>query len=394
MSMRYLTITLSILAIIALTACGQRDPIISAWAPVGPQPTILPSVTPDRPLPASTPLVAVMEPVRPTPTPSLVDIATQIDLYLRDLTEKGQFRGSVLVATQGRILVARGYGQANVERDLPNTAQTRFRIASITKPFTALAIMQLQAAGKLNVNESVCRYLPDCPPAWQPITLHHLLTHTAGIPNYTDFRDFEQLERSPVTPTQLAARFRNLPLDFAPGSAFRYGNSNYVVLGLVIEAVSGQSYADYIRDNIFTPAGMANSGYDSGDASALNGTVGYIGPGAERAIPIDTSNLYSAGGLYSTVEDLYRFVTALNGGQLLPAAELSQMYTPVRNNFGYGWKIEDRNGRKVIYHPGFISGAVTHLAYYPDTQSVVVVLSNMERTNADAIAATIGAMLP
>ncbi|MFN3373451.1 MAG: serine hydrolase domain-containing protein, partial [Chloroflexus sp.] len=175
--MRCLTIALSLLAIIALTACGQRDPVISAWAPVGPQPTILPSVTPEQPRPVSTPLVAVMEPVRPTPTPSLVDIATQIDLYLRDLTEKGQFRGSVLAATQGRILVARGYGQANVERDLPNTAQTRFRIASITKPFTALAIMQLQAAGNLNVNESVCRYLPDCPPAWQPITLHHLLTH-------------------------------------------------------------------------------------------------------------------------------------------------------------------------------------------------------------------------
>lgn len=394
MSMRCLTIAISILAIIVLTACGQRDPIVSVWAPVGAQPTILPSVTPDPLLPASTPLVSVMEPVRPTPTPSLVDIATQIDLYLRDLTEKGQFRGSVLVATQGRILVARGYGLANTERNLANTAQTRFRLASITKPFTALAIMQLQAAGKLNVNESVCRYLPDCPMAWQPIMLYHLLTHTSGIPNYTDFPDFERVERSPVTPTQLAARFRNLPLDFAPGSAFRYGNSNYVVLGLVIEAVSGQSYADYIRANIFVPAGMTNSGYDSGDATALNGTVGYVGPGAERAIPIDTSNLYSAGGLYSTVEDLYRFVTALNSGQLLPAAELNQMYTPVRNNYGYGWKIEDRNGRTVIYHPGFISGAVTHLAYYPDTQSVVIVLSNMERTNADAIAATIGAMLP
>lgn len=392
--MRFYIIALCTFTIIILAACGQRDPIISAWAPIGPQPTILPSVTPEQALAASTPLVAVMEPVRPTPTPSLVEIATQIDNYLRDLTEKGQFRGSVLVATQGRILVARGYGQANVERNLPNTAQTRFRIASITKPVTALAIMQLQVAGKLNVNESVCRYLPDCPTAWQPITLHHLLTHTAGIPNYTDFRDFEQLERSPVTPTQLAARFRNLPLDFVPGSAFRYGNSNYVVLGLVIEAVSGQSYADYVRDNIFAPAGMVNSGYDSGDASALNGTVGYLGPGAERAIPIDTSNLYSAGGLYSTVEDLYRFVTALNNGQLLPSAELAQMYTPVRNNFGYGWKIEDRNGRRVIYHPGFMSGAVTHLAYYPDTQSTVIVLSNMERTNADAIAATIGAMVP
>jgi len=335
-----------------------------------------------------------MEPVQPTSTPSLVDIATQIDAYLRELTERGQFRGAVLVAAQDRILVARGYGLANVERDLPNTAQTRFRIASITKPFTALAIMQLQAAGKLAVDQSVCAYLPDCPRAWQPITLHHLLTHTAGIPNYTDFRDFAQLELSPVTPTQLAARFRNLPLDFAPGTAFRYGNSNYVVLGLVIEAVSGQSYADYLRDNIFLPASMINSGYDSGDASALNGTVGYLGPGAERSIPIDTSNLYSAGGLYSTVEDLYRFVIALNNGQLLPSSALVQMYTPVRNDYGYGWKIEMRNGRRVIYHPGFMSGAVTHLAYYPEKGHVVIVLSNMERTNADAIAATIGGWLP
>ncbi len=377
-----------------LSACGQRETVVSAWAPIGPQPTMLPSVTPELSATASTPLIAVMEPVQPTPTPSLVDLAGQIDTYLRDLTVQGRFRGSVLVATTGRILVARGYGLANVERDLPNTAQTRFRIASISKPITAVAIMQLQAAGKLAVTESVCRYLPDCPTAWQPITLAHLLSHTAGIPNYTDFMTFEQVERLPVTPTQLVARFRNLPLDFVPGSAYRYSNSNYVVLGLVIEAVSGQSYADYIRDNIFIPAGMINSGYDSGDASVLNGTVGYLGPDNERAIPIDTSNLYSAGGLYSTVEDLYRFVQALNNGQLLPAAELSQMYTPNRSNYGYGWKIEERNGRQVIYHPGFISGAVTHLAYYPDRQSVIVVLSNMERTNADAIANEIGAWLP
>lgn len=385
---------LSLFMVSMLSACGQRETVVSAWAPIGPQPTILPSVTPETPAMVSTPLIAVMEPVRPTPTPSLVDLAERIDTYLRDLTVQGRFRGAVLVATGGRILVARGYGLANVERDLPNTAQTRFRVASISKPITALAIMQLQVAGKLTVGESVCRYLPDCPPGWQSITLAHLLSHTAGIPNYTDFTDFEQVERLPVTPTQLVARFRNLPLDFVPGSAYRYSNSNYVVLGLVIEAVSGQSYADYVRDNIFIPAGMINSGYDSGDASALNGTVGYLGPDNKRAIPIDTSNLYSAGGLYSTVEDLYRFVQALNSGQLLPAAELSQMYTPNRNNYGYGWKIEERNGRRVIYHPGFISGAVTHLAYYPDSQSVIVVLSNMERTNADAIAAEIGSWLP
>ncbi len=392
---RLILFTLLLLILTLLSGCGQPEPIVSPWSPVGAQPTILPSVTPE-PSPGATiaPLVAVMEPVRPTPTPSLAELATQIDAYLRDLTDKGQFRGAVLAATRERILVARGYGLANVERNLPNTAQTRFRIASITKPITALAIMQLQTAGKLDVNQSVCRYLPDCPRAWQPITLHHLLTHTAGIPNYTDFADFEQVERLPVTPTQLAARFRNLPLDFAPGTAFRYGNSSYVVLGLVIEAVSGQSYADYVRDQIFVPAGMSDSGYDSGDASALNGTVGYLGPGAERAIPIDTSNLYSAGGLYATVEDLYRFTRALETGKLLPAALLERMYTPERNNYGYGWKIETRNGQRVIYHPGFISGAVTHLAFYPDSGNVVVVLSNMERANADAIAAAIGAMLP
>lgn len=392
--MRRLLVLFSILLIGIVTACARREAVLSSWAPVGPQPTILPSVTPEGPAVATTPLIAVMEPVQPTPTPSLVDIAEQIDGYLRNLTEQGQFRGAVLVATQERILVARGYGLANAERNLPNTAQTRFRIASISKPITAVAILQLQAAGKLAVDESVCQYLPDCPTAWQAVTLHHLLTHTSGIPNYTDFANFAEVELSPVTPRQLVSRFRNLPLDFVPGSAYRYSNSNYVVLGLIIEAVSGQPYADYIRDNIFVPAGMINSGYDTGDASVLNGTVGYLGPGIERSIPIDTSNLYSAGGLYSTVEDLYRFVQALNSGQLLPANELAKMYTPNRSNYGYGWKIEERNGRRVIYHPGFISGAVTHLAYYPERQSVVIVLSNMERTNADAIAATIGALLP
>ncbi len=325
-------------------------------------------------------------------SPELQSVAAQMDSYLGLLAQQGNFSGAALVAYRGQFLVRKGYGLANQELNVPASAQTRFRLASVSKPLTALAVMQLVRAGKVDLHASICTYLRDCPGAWGAITVHDLLAHTSGLQNYTDFLAYADVETKPATPDEVIARFRDLPLEFTPGSAYHYANSNYVVLGRLIEDVSGQAYPDYMRDHLFGPLGMDNSGYDSGDGAALSGTRGYIGLGTP-ATPIDTSNLFAAGSLFSTVDDLYTLLSALDDGSLLPADLLSQMYTPNFFNYGYGWKIEQRFDHRVIYHPGLMSGAVTYIGRYPDDGLVVIVLSNNENTNSQATADYLAGML-
>jgi CubicO group peptidase (beta-lactamase class C family) len=407
--------TAGLVLLVLLTTCSapfgrSREPVLSRYvadnqAPAAGMPTVQPTVTPNpAAAPVATPALAVREPepaVEPgpgglagvmIPAPAgppvdeakLVGAAQAMDGYLGGLTNAGAFRGSVFVAVGGRVLVSRGYGLANNDTGAPNTPQTRFRLASVSKPITAVAVLQLVADGRLRLEASVCEYLPNCPPAWTPVTVRHMLNHTAGLPNYTDFASFAQVEIFPAAPDQVIDRFRNLPLNFAPGAAVAYSNSGYVLLGKLIEQASGLSYAEYLRERIFLPLGMANSGYDTGDFSALNGTRGYAGGAA--ALALDTSNLYAAGGLYASTEDLYRLTLALDAGLLLPPDLLAQMYTAGSAGFGYGWKIESRFGRRAIHHPGYMSGAATFVVRYPDDGLTVIVLSNDEYANPIGIA--------
>ncbi|NTV65490.1 MAG: beta-lactamase family protein, partial [Oscillochloris sp.] len=294
------------------------------------QPTVLPSVTPIPAVasPASTadvaaqdvtaaPLVGDLVPVAGVAlAPDLQALATQMDDYLSLLAEQGNFSGAALVAYRGQFLVRKGYGLANQEQNLSAQPDTRFRLASVSKPFTAIVVLQMVQAGAVDLHESICTYLRDCPDTWAGITVHDLLAHTSGLQNYTDFLSFADVETSPATPDAVIARFRDLPLEFTPGSAYHYTNSNYVLLGKLIEDLTGQAYPDSMRDLLFQPLGMLNSGYDSGDGAILGGTRGYIGIGT-AATPIDTSNLFSAGGLFSTVDDLYLFTQALDHQTLL-----------------------------------------------------------------------------
>lgn len=403
-------IGLAICVLILLTTCsaprmGNAPIQISGFVatPIGGggQPTTLPTVTP---LPAQSvvvapvdataaPLSALFVPATgSTLSPQLQAVARQMDSYLSEISDQGIFSGAVLIAYQGQILVRKGYGLANQEENLPATAETRFRLASVSKPLTALGVMQLVQAGAINLHTSICTYLHDCPSAWGSITPHDLLAHTSGLQNYTDFLSFADVETSPATSDELLARFRDLPLEFTPGAAYHYTNSNYVVLGKIIEDVTGQTYADFMRDHLFLPLGMVNTGYDSGDGSVLGGTRGYIGIGTP-AIAIDTSNLFAAGSIFSTVDDLYALAKALDGGELLASDMLTQMYTPNFFNYGYGWKIEERFEHRVIYHPGLMSGAVTYLGRYPDDHFSLIILSNNEQTNAIATADYLAGML-
>lgn len=359
-------------------------------------PTILPTVTPAPGMaatpalepPAAPPLAAVLAPARTgdgAPLPAdMLDRAAQMDAYMASLARQGAFSGSVLVAARGRVLLSRGYGLANREEGIAATASTRYRLASVTKPLTALGVLRLAAAGKLDLDASVCAYLDTCPPAWGPITVAHLLSHSSGLANYTDFAEFAELELLPSTPDQTIARFRDLPLGFVPGTLYNYTNSNYVVLGRLIEQVAGVSYEEFLRRELFQPLGMQDTGLDPGDFGPLNGTRGYAG--GQLDIPLDVSNLFAAGDLYSSVEDLFKLAQALDAGRVLPPDLVARMTTPGHGGYGLGWKIEQRGPHRLVYHPGSMSGAATWFGCYPDQGVTVIVLSNDYYANVYAIA--------
>lgn len=387
-------LTLCLLVLLTTCSAPGRSPGISGFiaAPTpAAGPTVLPTVTPALAVaggaggPASPPLAAMMAPASTGQLPPEVQArVAQMDAYLASLTQQGAFSGAALVSYKGRILLSQGYGLANREEGIPAVAGTRFRLASVSKPLTAIGVLRLADQGKLNLGASICDYLSPCGGAWGPVTVADLLRHTSGIADLADFANFVTYEQQPATPDQLVARFRDMPLGFTPGSLYDYSNSNYVLLGLIIERASGRAYADFMRDEIFAPLGMADTGLDAGDFGPLEGTRGYAGGALD--IPLDVSNLFGAGDLYSTVEDLNRLALALDTGALLPPELAAQMVTPGNGRYGMGWMIEQRGPNRLVYHPGSMSGAATWFGRYPDLGLTIVVLSNDYYANVYAIA--------
>ena len=312
-----------------------------------------------------------------------------VQSYVADKT----FMGTVLVARGSDVLFSKGYGMANLEWDIPNSPSTKFRLGSVTKQFTAASILLLEERGKLKVEDPVKKYMPDAPAAWDKITIFHLLTHTSGIPSFTGFADYAQTEPFETTPEKLVARFRDKPLEFAPGEKWNYSNSGYVLLGYLIEKISGQSYATFVQENIFTPLGMKDSGYDSNSKIIPHRASGYTPSkdGPVNAGFIHMSIPFSAGSLYSTTEDLLRWERGLFGGKVLSAASLQKMTTPFKQDYAFGLGVHITAGHKVIDHGGGIEGFNTHLAYYLDDQLTVVVLGNLNGPASD-IAGKLGAV--
>jgi CubicO group peptidase (beta-lactamase class C family) len=304
---------------------------------------------------------------------------SRMDEVIQSYVTDKQFMGSVLVAQHGHILLNKGYGYANLEWQIPNTPTTKFRIASLTKQFTAVAILLLEEQIKLKLSDCINKYMPDAPSAWDKVTLFHLLNHTSGIPNYTRFPDFASFTTIMKTPEQQIDFFRNKPLNFQPGSNFEYNNSGYVLLGYIIEKISGQSYADFMDNNIFKPLDMNNSGYDSHSTILLHRASGYmVSPdGLCNADYLDMSIPYAAGSLYSTTEDLLLWEQRLFEGKILSSASLKKMTEPFKNNYGFGVRIYSLDGHKSITHAGGTSGFNTKLIYSPDDKLTVVVLANL-----------------
>ena len=317
-------------------------------------------------------------------------LASRMDEYLSRLQRMNRFSGSVLVARDGRAILSRGYGLANRERNEPNTSQTKFRIGSLTKQFTAAAVLLLQERGRLRVTDSICRFVADCPQAWQPVTIHQLLTHTSGIPNFTDFAEYGQLMTAPRTVTEIINTFRSRPLDFAPGTRFSYSNSGYILLGHIVERASGQTYGEFLRANIFAPMEMRDTGYATNETTLSNRAVGYTqeGDNIRLAQAIDMTVPFAAGGLFSTVEDLLKWDQALYTDRLLSRASRDAMFSRpyTFSDYGYGWVMANEGGRRSILHGGAIDGFQSFIARFPDERATVIVLSNNEATNDEQIA--------
>ena len=334
----------------------------------------------------------VVESKAESPTPH-VEIPALLEHIVQDYAARNEFMGSVLVAQNGHVILNKGYGFANLEWKIPNSPATKFRLGSTTKQFTAAAILLLEEQGKLSLQDLVKKHLPDAPTAWDQMTIFHLLTHTAGIPNFTDFPEVSALMTQATTPDQLLSCFRNKPLEFQPGENYKYTNSGYTLLGLLIEKISGQNYSSFLQQNIFDPLGMKDSGYDSNTAIIPDRSSGYEQgtAGLENATYIHMSIAFSSGGLYSTTEDLLRWEQGLFGDKLLKTESLKKMITPFKSDYALGLFVRSENGHKVIEHGGTIAGFRAAFYHYPEDQLTVIVLGNLLSEASSIIAKKLGA---
>src|SRR3954447_5477315 len=267
----------------------------------------------------------------------------KIDQLISTYNQYGQFNGSALVAENGKVLLKKGYGLANMEWNIPNQPDTKFRLGSITKQFTATLILQLVEQGKIKLDGKLSDYLDTYrKETGNKITIHHLLTHTSGVPNYTALPGFFQnVSRNPFTVTEFIQKYASGDLEFEPGSKFSYSNSGYFLLGAIVEKISGKPYEQVLKENIFDPVGMKNSGFDHYDRIIDKRASGYIktSKGYQNAPYLDMSIPYAAGSLYSTVEDMFLWDQALRGDKILSEKSKQLMFTPNLSNYGYGFAI-------------------------------------------------------
>lgn len=306
-------------------------------------------------------------------------VKARLDQVASSYTAGNAFMGTVLVVDGDRVLLDKGYGMADLEWSIPNAPDVKFRLGSLTKQFTATLVLLLQQDGKLNISDPVSKYLPDTPKAWEKITLAELLGHTSGIPSFTDVKEFGVWRMSPHTTEEELALFRDKPLDFEPGSKFVYSNSNFEVLGAVIEKVSGKKYGDLLRERIFDPLGMKDTGLDTDELILPKRAQGYM-PGPNGLVLARSESMtvpWAAGSVYSTTGDLLKWEHGLFGGKVLSADSLRAMTTPGKGDYGLGVMVANKGTLKVVAHGGGIEGFNTHLAYVPERRIAVVVLSNV-----------------
>jgi CubicO group peptidase (beta-lactamase class C family) len=318
--------------------------------------------------------------------------ADAVDDYVLAQLHRNRIPGaSVLVLRNGRVERSKGYGLADLALSVPATENTVYRIGSLTKQFTATAVMMLVEQGKLAVDDRIEAHLPDLPPAWAAVTVRQLLSHTSGIPDYTEREDMAAFRLTPHTPAQIVGQVAAAPPQFSPGAQYRYSNTNYVLLGMLVEKLSGQTLAEYLADHVFTPLGMTHTVRAEARQVGARGTTRadyqQVNPPA-----MDFSNAYGAGDLVSTVGDLAKWEVALAGERLLKRATLEQMWTSAVLNdgkpagYGFGWQVGALSGQKMISHGGNVAGFSSAIVRIPGAGLSVILLTNFDLVNAGAIA--------
>ena len=312
--------------------------------------------------------------------------AAKIDQLIKTYQEYGQFNGTILVAEKGKVILKKGYGMANMEWDIPNQPDTKFRIGSVTKQFTAALIMKLVEEGKINLDAKMTEYLPTYrKDTGNKVTMHQLLNHTSGIPSYTNGKFFREDSRDPYSVEEFVKKFASGDLEFEPGSKFAYNNSGYFLLGAIVEKVTGKNYAEVLSERILKPLGMSNTGYDTHGPLLKKRARGYqkTPDGFVNAPYLDMSLPYAAGSMYSTVDDLYKWDRALYGTKILSAKSKELMFKPGLSNYGYGFDIRDRpigkteKKTKIISHGGGINGFNCLFTRMVDQDHLIIVLDNV-----------------
>lgn len=328
-------------------------------------------------------------------------LETKIDSLLLTVFKDKNGPGAVfMVAKGGKLIYRKAFGKANVELDVDLTPDNVFQLGSMTKQFTAVAILQLAEQGKLDLKAPIVKYIPDYP-AGDKITIHHLLTHTSGIKDFTKMKSLNKIAQQDLSPKELIDFFKNEPVDFAPGEKFEYNNSGYVVLGYIIELVSGETYENYVKKNIFDKAGMKHSRYANDIAIVPKRAYGYRknDDGYVNKNRISFSIPFSSGSLMSTVDDMVQWQNALNKNILVNASTIKKAFTTYQLNngeaftYGYGWHLKEINGIPIREHGGSIFGFKTMGVYIPSADIYVIGLSNCDCNSPTQVTRDIAALV-
>lgn len=334
--------------------------------------------------------------------PAAQTIAARLDASIGANYKPNEPGATVIVVKDGKTLLRKAYGIADTAGMQPMRPEMVLRLGSITKQFTAVGILLLAEEGKLALSNDITRFFPDYPTRGKKITVEHLLTHTSGIASYTSRPEYLLTMGSDMTVAQMIDSFKNAPLDFEPGSAYRYNNSGYFLLGAIIEKVSGMPYAKFLEQRIFVPLGMKDTAYEGFERSKTPHAAGHTqgANGFEHGTPLSMTQPYAAGALVSNVDDLARWDAAVSQGKLLKPASWQRAFTPYTlsdgksTGYGYGWQVGTLQGVPVLAHGGGINGFSTYALRAPEQKVFVAVLSNADGgvANPDMVASRAAAI--
>ncbi|MGC4044945.1 MAG: serine hydrolase domain-containing protein [Armatimonas sp.] len=321
--------------------------------------------------------------------------ADSVDSYIRMRQERDHVPGiAVAIVKDGKVVRKKGYGYADLEHKARVTTDTPYQLASVTKQFTATAIMMLVEEGKLKLEDRVSQHLTDLPAAWSEVTIRQLLNHTSGIKSYTSVPDFGKMMRTDFSHQEILGLVAKEPLEFASGSAWNYNNTGYFLLGMLLEKVSGKLYGDFLTERIFKPLGMSRTRVNNLQIVIPGRARGYTWDGStvRNGEYVSPTQPYAAGALISTIDDMIKWADALESRRLLTQASWDQIWTATRlttgktENYGFGWSVNELNGHRMVEHSGGIPGFATDIVRFPEDRVTVIVLCNSDQINAASLA--------